>query len=198
MIVILAKAPEPGRVKTRLIPALGAERAAALCHAMTDDVIATVQSLGVPWRLAVEGDPHPWGEHPVEAQAPGDLGARLRHALRNGGVALGTDAPTLTAPYIRRAFAELAHADVVFGPAADGGYVLVGIHPGALAVFDDIPWSTAETLAVSVERARGLGLRVALLDLWYDVDSPEDLTFLRNQLRILGPEVAVRTRSALG
>lgn len=198
MIVILAKAPEPGRVKTRLIPALGAERAAALCHAMSDDVIATVQSLGVPWRLAVDGAAHPWEGLPVEAQAQGDLGERLKHALRGGGIAIGTDAPTLSAAYIRRAFTELAHADVVFGPAFDGGYVLVGVRPDALAVFDDIPWSTEETLAVSVEHARGLGLTVSLLDFWYDVDALEDLVFLRNQLRVLGPQVATRTRAALG
>ena len=201
-VVVMAKVPAPGRAKTRMIPALGPDGAAALCRAMTADVFALVAASGQPWRVALDGDlDDPWVATvpaPVEPQAPGDLGARLRHALRDGGIAVGTDAPTLPPLVLARVELDLARTDVVFVPAFDGGYVLVGVRePGALGVFDGIPWSTAETYAASVERAGALGLRHAALPFWYDVDEPRDLAFLRAQLRLLPASVAPHTRAFL-
>lgn len=201
-IVVMAKVPAPGRVKTRLAPLLGAEGAAALARAMAEDVIGGLREVDAPVRVALDGDlDDPWVrglDAPVEAQREGDLGARLRHALRDGGVAIGTDAPTLPVALVRAALAGLATSPVVFAPAFDGGYVLVGVSgPDALGVFDGIPWSSAETLAASVERARALGLTPLTLGFWYDVDTPADLTFLRTHLRALPPTVAPRTRAFL-
>ncbi len=202
-IVVLAKVPSSGRVKTRLIPALGPDGAAHLCRAMTEDLFAALQASGRPWRVALAGDlTDPWVgtiDAPCEPQADGDLGARLRHALRDGGIAIGTDAPTLPPSLLDDA--ATGQADVVFAPAFDGGYVLVGVgnpvHAGPRGVFDDIPWSAADTLAASVLRARGLGLSTRLLPFWYDVDEPTDLGFLRTHLLTLPPSVAPRTRAYL-
>lgn len=204
-IVVMAKVPSPGRAKTRLIPHLGPERAAGLCRAMTADVFAIVQASGNPWRVALDGDlDDPWvatlpGPH--EPQAPGDLGARLRHALRDGGIAVGTDAPTLPPGMLSMSANLLREQDVVFVPAFDGGYVLVGVRDPAIAgpggIFDDIPWSSTETYAASIERAHALGLRHASLAFWYDIDEPRDLAFLRAQLRVLPQSVAPATRAYL-
>jgi rSAM/selenodomain-associated transferase 1 len=202
-VVVMAKVPVPGRVKTRLIPLLGADGAAGLCRAMTEDTLAMVRSYeGLRWRVALDGDlDDPWVRGlgaAVEPQASGDLGARLRHALRDGGIAIGTDSPTLPRGFLHGAMLLLRQDQVVFGPAFDGGYVLVGVRgPEALGVFDSIPWSTAETCAASVERARALHLTCGTLGFWYDVDTPADLTFLRNHLRTLDPTVAPHTRAFL-
>lgn len=196
-LVVMAKAPVPGRVKTRLAPHLGPDRAAALCAAMTADVLALARAAG-PARVAA--DDLAWAatlDLPAELQAAGDLTARLRRALRDGGLAIGTDAPTLPAALLAEARAALARHDVVFAPAFDGGYVLVGVRPGALGVFDGIPWSAADTFAASVERARSLGLSTATLGFWYDIDTPEDLAFLRTHLRALPPGTAPHTRAFL-
>lgn len=197
MMVLFLRAPVVGRCKTRLIPALGAEGATRLYRAMAEDVVATACATGAPVRLSVAGRvDDPWVQSfglPIEPQADGDLGARLSHALRDGGLAVGTDAPTLPSALLRRA-AEAA--DVVFGPAFDGGYTLVGL-PRVDGIFDGIPWSSPDTLAASVERAVALGRSVTLLDFWYDVDEPADLQFLRHHLRVLPPAIAPHTRALL-
>ncbi len=194
----MAKVPQAGRCKTRLIPLLGAPMAAELCAAMTADVFATVERLGVPWSVALDGDPsHPWVRTiPVawEPQAEGELGPRLVRALAGGGLAVGTDAPSLPARLLRAALASTA--DVVFAPAFDGGYTLVRVgDPRGL--FEGIPWSTSTTLLASVERAKLLGKTVEILDFWYDVDTPADLHFFQQQLKLTGPEVAPHSRALI-
>jgi rSAM/selenodomain-associated transferase 1 len=204
VIAVLTRIPEPRRAKTRLIPALGVRGAAFLARAMAEDVLETVRESGLPWTLCVDGDlDHPWvqamseGANAVEAQPWGDLGARIRHALRDGGVAIGTDAPTLPVAMIREAHASTA--DLVVAPAFDGGYVLVGVNAGTVArgVFDDVPWSSPETFAAQVERARAMDLSLRVLPFWYDVDLPSDLDRLRIHLRTLPLSTAPRTRAFL-
>ncbi|MDP2313748.1 MAG: TIGR04282 family arsenosugar biosynthesis glycosyltransferase [Pseudomonadota bacterium] len=203
-VVVIARVPAPGHAKTRLIPALGPEGAAALARAMTEDVIAVVRASGLPFRVAWTGNTDDaWviaQDVPGERQADGDLGAKLRHALRDGGIAIGSDAPTLSPTLLVQAAERLADHDAVWAPAFDGGYVLVGARAacgGAGGIFDDVPWSAPDTLAASVARARALGLRHALLPFWYDVDEPQDLSFLATHLRALPPSVAPATRAFL-
>lgn len=166
---------------------------------MTADILASAAATGLPWSVSVASPgesgwadalPAPW-----EPQVEGDLGARLAHALRGGGLAVGTDSPTLPVSMIQEAARRLADHDVVFIPAFDGGYVLAGVRPHALGVFDGVPWSAPDTHAASVERVRALGLRHFDLPYWYDVDEPRDLPFLRTHLRALDPRVAPRTRT---
>ena len=198
MIVVMAKVPLPGQAKTRLVPRLGERGAAHLCAAMTGDVLETVRRTGLRFKVAVAGPyDHPWVRSlrlPTEPQAEGDLGARLAHALREGGVAIGTDAPTLPAAFLRRA--ERSTSDVVLAPSFDGGYVLVGCHDAA-GLFEGVPWSTPRTYEAQVARARALDRSVHTLPFWYDVDEPADLDFLASHLATLPAATAPRTRAFL-
>ena len=197
-IVVMAKVPEAGHAKTRLCPRLGEEGAARLAAGMAADVFSLVHSLGVPWSIMVDGDPiHPWVQKlpaPWRPQQGADLGARLAWALRGGGIAIGTDAPTLPRELLIRALST--QAQTCFAPAFDGGYVLVGTErPEGL--FEAIPWSSAHTYAASVARAHSLGHSLEILPFWYDVDTPTDLDFLLDQLSTLPIEVAKYTRRVI-
>jgi len=139
--------------------------------------------------LWVAGDP----AHPAlrQARAPGgarprrqvgaDLGERMHHALGTAlaraprAVLVGSDCPALDAAYIEEAFTALATADLVLGPALDGGYVLIGARRLDRRLFDGVPWGTGEVLAQTLARAAALHWEVALLAPLRDIDRPEDL-----------------------
>lgn len=189
-ILLFAKAPLPGRAKTRLIPALGPEGAAALARQMLARAAAEAQAagLGVP---ELCGDPDPagpaWrgllppGPLRLSAQGEGDLGARMARAaarVLGGGenaVLIGADCPGLTASRIAAAAAALARADAFLHPAEDGGYVLLALrrfHPG---LFGDMPWGGPEVAARTAARIRALGWTLEAGETLRDVDEPADL-----------------------
>lgn len=192
-LLVFAKAPQPGRVKTRLAADIGPERAAELYREMGRAVVGSVAR--GPYRTVICYDP-PGARNAVRAwlgpvagadaefrpQAPGGLGARLREAFREafregGGpvCAIGTDAPDVDASLVRRAFRALRDRDVVVGPATDGGYYLVGSAREEPELFREIPWSTGEVLERTRRRARRLGWSVAELPPLSDVDTIDDL-----------------------
>lgn len=187
-IVVLAKAPVAGTVKTRLAPLLGDDGCARLQAALIRQVLAVAGEVG-PVHLAV----HPPGARPdfrvpVLDQRGDDLGARMAaavtdvHALRGGPVLmLGADVPTLTPAVLLAALAALAGRDVVFGPALDGGYYLVGVHRPQPALFATDPalWGTGAVLTAGLAAARATGLATALLDPLRDLDTPADAAALR-------------------
>lgn len=201
MLVVLAKAPLPGVAKTRLAAALGPERAAALAAAFAADTFALAAATGLPWAVWVAGPPAPAWEAglpaPALRQPEGDLGIRLAAALRAGGVAIGTDAPLLDAPFLRALHAR--PEDLVIARARDGGYTAVHASAGAVAagVFAGVPWSTPHTADAQLARARALGLSTGQVDGGFDVDVPEDLDTLRLALARLPASVAPHTRAAL-
>jgi rSAM/selenodomain-associated transferase 1 len=200
-LLIFAKLPEPGLVKTRLIPKLGSDGAALLYEAFLDDTIALcrgVREVGLEvWAAGGESSPDDERKgaayfhrrHPglrFRHQIGADLGGRLRDAFETAFeegcddvVVTGSDHPTLPVDYVRGAFTALTATEVVVGPSADGGYYLIGLRrltwPKAGGLFADMPWSTPEVLAATRERARSLGLRHVELPEWYDVDDPSDL-----------------------
>lgn len=191
---IFAKPPEPGRAKTRLIPLVGAERAAELAHAFLSDawahahacdgMRAVISTTSVePSRFGLSPEPELWD------QGDGDLGARiertLRRALDHGerAFAIGADAPDLGPQRIEAARAALDDADAVLVPADDGGFVLLGLTRCPEGLLADLPWSQPDTCARTVERLRGHGLRVVLLEPWFDVDEPHELRALAARLR---------------
>lgn len=197
-VVVLAKCPDPGRAKTRLVPALGADGAAALAARMLRHALDTAHAAalggGVELCLAPRLD-HPAAadaarRHPALAlalQCEGDLGARMRHALqralrRTPGAALlvGTDAPAVAPALLRRAAAALRGHDAVFAPALDGGYVLVGVSRDVPALFDAaLPWSTPALMAATRAAAAATGLRlVECGPALPDIDEPADLRHL--------------------
>lgn len=184
-VVILTRDPVPGRVKTRLHPALGPEGAARLHEAMVHHTVQTALLSGLPVRLALEGDlSGPFARSlaamgvEVHAQGEGDLGQRLSRACREPGrvICIGTDCPGLLPQDLRDA---AARTGVCFGPAVDGGYWLVALEgadePLLAMLFEDIPWSTDRTLAVTVDRLEACGQRPSLLQTRADLDTPDDL-----------------------
>lgn len=200
-VVVFTRPPVPGLVKTRLVPELGAEGAARLHAAMVEDTLALCA--GLPLTVALAGPmDHPWVATleprgiPVIAQVEGDLGARMLAALGPGpALALGSDAPTLPAAWIRDA-AE-SPGPLTLGPAFDGGYWLLAWERPTPALLEDMPWSTAAVCAETELRARALQIAPRRLPFWYDVDTPTDLALLRQHLRTLPPSVAPHTRAAL-
>lgn len=187
-VAVFARAPRPGHTKTRLIPALGAEGAAALYGAFLEDTLAKLEGLDARIWAASEGDVDPLGAFglPVSLQPEADLGARMEAAMRaarethDAAVVIGTDAPTLPPRRLREAVAALRTHDVVIGPSADGGYYLIGAREPIR--FSTVRWSTPHALA---DTRASLGDRsVRLLRPHYDVDTPEDLSLLRAHLRL--------------
>jgi rSAM/selenodomain-associated transferase 1 len=201
-LVIFARAPRAGSVKTRLVPVLSAEEARDLHRALLGDVLD--RSVGalegnatvfLAWSETVpagsEGDAVAPGVK-VETQSGRDLGERMALAiqskLRDGFkrvVILGSDSPTLPASHLTGAFDALREVEVVLGPAADGGYYLIGMSRLHLEIFRDIQWGTGGVLAATHQRLKKSGTRSRDLGMWHDVDTPEDVGRLfRDLLRM--------------
>jgi rSAM/selenodomain-associated transferase 1 len=195
VLLFFVRYPEAGRVKTRLIPALGAEGAAALYERMAAAIAARVGALRRPGlrRLALVGPREQraavgaWlGDgFVVEAQVDGDLGVRLAAAFASafaGGarrvVAVGSDCLDLTSELLGEAFDALGHVDSVIGPALDGGYYLIGLRRPMPGMFAGIPWSTPDTRTVTLDRLNAAGASVHLLPPLRDLDTAEDLKAL--------------------
>lgn len=207
-LIIFAREPVPGKVKTRLGRAVGDHAAAELYRAMVTDVLEQAALLPevrpfLFWSLAGIDLPGSPDLSVMEAhrQQGADLGQRMANAFElafeHGCTAcciIGTDAPDLPTGYIRQAFDLLGRneAEAVFGPAEDGGYYLLGLRQAQSGLFEDIAWGTSQVLTASMERARELGLRTALLPLWYDIDTEDDLSRLLDSPGMNAP----RTREA--
>lgn len=203
MLNVIARAPIPGRTKTRLIPALGEDGAAALSAAMLADVIALARATNLPWRVCHAGP----GDHPAFEGAPrvpqvgSDLGEVLASALSGGGLAIGSDCVLLEPHVLVDAHLAVTTgvADLVLGLSLDGGYTFVAASGRAVerGVFDDVPWSTPRTADAQLARARALGLSTLAVDGTFDVDEPEDIARLRDALARSPSRLARATRAAL-
>lgn len=186
-IAVFARAPQPGRVKTRLIPALGAHGAAALQAQLIGLTLAkacAVRQAAVTLWLADGAHEAPPGVT-VARQQGEDLGARMLHAFRHtlasarACVLIGTDCPALAVTHLRAAFAALTAHDVVLAPAEDGGYVLIGLTAPQPTLFSGIRWGTSEVLAQTRAAIAAAGLRAAYLPTLPDLDTPQDLARAR-------------------
>jgi uncharacterized protein len=181
-IVVIAKAPAPGRSKTRLCPPCTPKQAAELAAAALGDTLAAVAATPARRRIvALDGDPDGWLPPGFELhpQRGSGLGERLGDALvAAGGPALvvGMDTPQLSPALLGLAAARLGEpgVDAVLGPAFDGGYWTIGLRRPDPAVFDGVPMSSADTGAVQRSRLAQLGLRTAELPVLRDVDTMED------------------------
>jgi uncharacterized protein len=189
LTIVFAKAPRAGEVKTRLIPALGAEGAAALHRQLVHRTLATATDAGLgPVELHAAPDVHDadlqdcakrFGIALVPQQGK-DLGARMRNAFdealaRHSRVLIiGTDCPVLTKQHLCDAQAALVHNDAVLIPADDGGYALIGLTRCDNSLFDGIAWGGDTVLAGTRERLRALHWHWHELDTLWDIDRPED------------------------
>ncbi|MCU0577576.1 MAG: TIGR04283 family arsenosugar biosynthesis glycosyltransferase [Desulfobacterota bacterium] len=191
-LVIFTRFPEPGKVKSRLMSALGDQGAADLQMEMTRHAVMEARSAmkGEGWALEVHfegGDEHRMQELYGDdlnciRQRGRDLGERMhsaiRYALRSGtdaAVLLGTDCPGISGALIRKAFSVLDDTDCVIGPAIDGGYYLIGMRRDMPEVFEAVPWGTNAVLGRTIDVLKRLSMSWALLDELSDVDRPEDL-----------------------
>jgi rSAM/selenodomain-associated transferase 1 len=216
LLLVFVKWPEPGATKTRLIPALGAEAAARLYRRLAETgMAATRPQAGEYERLLCFSPPDAQGairawfpEEALWAQPEGDLGHRMAsafdEAFRRGAerVALvGTDIPWITSGLVARSFDALAGADLVLGPAHDGGYYLVALGGRQPELFAGIEWSTPGVLAATRDRAATLGLETRLLEPLHDLDTVRDLheTWDRlDPLLLCDPELRARVARAIG
>lgn len=189
-LVVFARAPRPGAVKRRLAVALGDAGACTAYSTLARHVLGRLGGLPSGELRHTPDDAAPelagWlppGWH-LAPQCGGDLGGRMaraftEHFLRGADrvVIVGSDCPEVAAEDIRDAWRALAKHDVVLGPAADGGYWLIGRRaggPGAEGLFTEMPWGTARVLAETRRRAAAAGLHTALLRQLADVDEPAD------------------------
>ena len=193
-ILIFCKAPAPGKVKTRLIPALSATDAASLyqrlAHRMIDCSLKSYLARVEIW--CYPDTTHEFFSQfeglDLLAQQGNDLGERMYEAARsslarnevNKGLIIGADCPTLDKNYLELAFKRLDSHDAVLGPAEDGGYGLIGLKTADPYLFSDIQWSTSEVCAETSRRMNELDYDWSLLPLLWDVDRPEDLERLNH------------------
>jgi hypothetical protein len=211
VLIVFARAPEPGRVKTRLAPVLGERGAARFYAQLLEKTLTTALAAGfgrvdlycasglkgsyfrkIRKRFGVR----------LRAQGRGNLGDRMHRALRlhPGAVLIGSDCPSLRPADLRAAATALrAGADAVLSPAEDGGYALIGARRSARALFGGIKWGSARVLAQTRARLKRLGWRWKELRTVWDVDRPEDLARLKKSgllPRRRPTSSATRTRAA--
>lgn len=180
LVALFAKWPSPGYAKTRLIPALGAEGAARLHARLVERTLSAVRASGLPFEVrgtgAAPGEFAQWLGEGVRAvdQGEGDLGARLAR-VPAPMLLIGADAPDLTPQHLRASAAALGTTPAVIGPAADGGYWLLGLSHAMPHLFASMPWSTDAVAAETIARLAGSGIVPAMLETLHDCDRPEDL-----------------------
>lgn len=190
-ILIFVKTPLVGGVKTRLIPVLGAEGAAALHRRLVARTLTMTLSAALCpvqcWYWPSLDDPvfDPWKDHPgisFHRQPEGDLGDRMLAAASRAlgdavaAVLIGADCPLLGAEHLEQALHMLDQRDAALGPAEDGGYILLGLRRAEPAVFRGVDWGTHRVLEQTRARLRALGWEWEELPVLRDLDRPEDLS----------------------
>jgi rSAM/selenodomain-associated transferase 1 len=196
-LVVMAKAPVPGTVKTRLVPPFSFEEAAELYRCLLLDQIDNLNSFrDADLFLAFSPDeaasffkeivPAGFACFPQRGE---DLGERMNHAfieLSNKGykhiAIIGGDLPAFPQRFLEEAFVRLerSETDVVLGPSRDGGYYLIGMNRPIPEIFEEITWGSDSVLSSTIQKLSKLGLKPHLLPLWFDIDTPEDLRYLES------------------
>ncbi|MFA6266035.1 MAG: TIGR04282 family arsenosugar biosynthesis glycosyltransferase [Pseudolabrys sp.] len=213
-VAIICKTPMPGKSKTRLSPPLRPDECAAISACFIADLARTIGSLADDGDVAACAVYTPFGSEPalrrllpggfhLTLQGDGDLGARLLKGTADlldagfGGVILvNSDSPTLPKAILRAAVDAVRQGsekadNVVLSPAFDGGYTLIGLSRPHARLFDDMPWSTPQVHALTLERAREIALPVVNVPGWYDVDDAASYAMLEDEvLRGVAPSFA--------
>jgi len=197
-IIIMAKVPLAGTVKTRLQPFLPPEKCAELAAAFLQDAERKAKSVcentilsyaPADQRNVLENILR--YENIIVEQTGATLGERMSNAFEfafahdsDAVVMIGTDSPTFSADFIEQAFESLeTNADLVLGKAKDGGFYLIGLRrKNRSELFENVAWSSAAVFAQTIANAARLGLRWREIPAWYDVDTPDDFLFLRDEM----------------
>jgi rSAM/selenodomain-associated transferase 1 len=200
-VAIVCKTPAAGQSKTRLSPPLRPEECAAISSCFIRDLSQTIGSLAQDGGVTGYAIYTPRGsEHTLRTLLPdrfeltpqcdGALGERLIRATadllgagHDGAILINSDSPTLPVSIVRAAVDALRGGDkIVLGPALDGGYMLIGLKKPHRRLFEDIPWSTSEVYRLTLDRAAEIGVPVADVPGWYDVDDAASLRMLEDEL----------------
>jgi rSAM/selenodomain-associated transferase 1 len=191
-VIQFTRYPEPGSVKTRLIPALDSRRAAELHRQLSEHTFKQVAWLSSQDNISAEirftggsrEEMRNWLGHSlfIRSQGSGDLGDRMARAIHSAFqegcmriLVVGSDCPGLTGSIMSRSLSLLGDTDVVLGPATDGGYYLIGLRRDTPELFQNIDWGTDRVLEQTLNRIESLGLKKAILEELDDIDRPEDL-----------------------
>lgn len=192
----MAKAPVPDQVKTRMIPSLDPGAVSNLYYNFLLDKIEQVKNIEAKAFIAYTPEIEfvffrrivPPGFDLIN-QIGADLGERLANISRSlfgqgfkKVLILDSDTPNLPVGYIKNGFEKLDNSDVVIGPCEDGGYYLIGLRESQPVIFEDIPWSTSRVTELTMNKAQMEGLKVSLIEKWYDVDTIDDLLLLKSDL----------------
>lgn len=198
-IIIMAKVPQAGNVKTRLQPYLSGEQCRTLAEAFLSDAIDKTRNLcdELIVAFAPAGEENYFAKFAVEnltiiEQTGADLGEKMAHAFEfvfklNSDVnvlMIGTDSPTFPPDFIEESFAALESeaSDAVLGKSADGGFYLIGLRENPAGLFGQIEWSSPEVFEQMTRNISSLNLELKLLPEWFDVDTPDDLRRLREEV----------------
>ncbi|MEO0539352.1 MAG: TIGR04282 family arsenosugar biosynthesis glycosyltransferase [Cyanobacteria bacterium P01_A01_bin.105] len=192
-LILFTRYPQAGNTKTRLIPHLGAINAANLQRCMTEHMVKQMTALSPRIDRVVQfsgeslGQMRAWLGHHLcyQPQSAGSLGARLHQAFveqfqagKTRVVVIGADCPEISTAHLTTAFHQLQTHDLVLGPAADGGYYLIGLNQPQADLFEQIPWGTGQVFERTRAIAARLNLSLATLEELHDIDRPEDLARL--------------------
>ena len=195
-LAVFAKPPRAGKVKTRLIPDLGADGAAIVYRHCLQHAIGIAGNAGVEYRIYLsEADEDPLFQmHPIGYQRGSDLGERMLNALTemleqapDGAIIVGTDCLDLETSHITAAKRALVDHELVLLPAIDGGYALIGCRIIDRALFDRVSWSTAEVLKQTMANANKLGYRTYLLETVRDIDTLQDMEHYPELIDLVSP-----------
>jgi len=196
-LIIFAKSPIPGKVKTRLTPLITPTKAAELYEAFIADTISNTLKLKCDMITIAYSPSYAektfqrlCGQSVDYLPQKGDgLGERMKHAFKHSfdkgferTIIIGTDSPTLPLSYIQKAFDVLKEIPVAIGPTFDGGYYLVGLSEQNDKIFDDIEWSTSSVFSQTLTKIKTANKQSYVLYPWYDVDTPDSLEFLRSHI----------------
>lgn len=206
VIIIMAKVPIAGTVKTRLQPFLSAEQSATLAECFLRDAVSKAKSLSNELIIAytpVEKRDVLLTTLPNEQifieQKGANLGGKMFHAFEfaftqnsDAVLMIGTDSPTFPARFITRAFEMLSETDAILGETADGGFYLIGLRKLKKEIFEAVEWSSPKTFNQTARNIENLGLKLSFLPNWYDVDTPDDLKRLKKDLS-KNPSIAPKT-----
>ncbi|NOQ46277.1 MAG: DUF2064 domain-containing protein [Desulfobulbaceae bacterium] len=204
-LIVFARYPQAGLVKTRMIPALGEEGAAELHRQLVERLMQQLQPVIAQQKLQLNLHYTGGSKEQMKQwlgsdiiffpQQGNDLGERMIHALKSAQkqgtahtIMVGSDCPAVDADIITQAHEQLLHHDLVLGPAVDGGYYLIGINSRIQAskqkqLFTTIAWGTADVFSQTLEKAQNAGLACFILPTLHDIDRPEDLEYFNYHAR---------------
>jgi uncharacterized protein len=186
LLILLTKLPEAGKVKSRLSGEIGLEKAAMVYEQLLRNTLEQMKGLTCEKTVALEGDATgfvgAYGEWTIWPQEGNALGERMQRAFEKAyqygyksAVLIGGDCPELTTEILESAFEKLNSNDLVLGPSKDGGYYLIGLNKPEAGLFANMCWSNEMVLEETLQRAKALKLKVALLPMLHDIDHLADL-----------------------